>query len=131
MPGNKIRKDLKRGLRNVAQGLAVVIAVLVLLAAFVYANRDVFTAIYAEMAFDGVRYGPYTTMAEVDDSLSWFHREEVSKDFVDRPLFGWSNKSPIMQRDDVTFISYYIGDWGFVVVFDLSGTKITQIKTDV
>ena len=107
-------------------------AVTVVLGAVVYFAFGTFVAaVYAEAKFEEIRYGPHTTVAEVDDALSWFLREEVSKDFVDRPFFGWSNKSPIMQRDDVTFISYYIGDWGFVVVYDLSGTKITQIKTDV
>lgn len=81
--------------------------------------------------FDQVRYGPYRTMIDVDQALSLFERQEVTKEFVNRPLYMGSDVLPTLKRDDLQLFSYYIGQSGFVVVYDLEGVKLTQVKTEV
>ena len=89
-------------------------------------------AIYAETKFEEVRWGPHQTIEEVDQTLSWFNRSEISRDNIQPNLLrGKEIERLLKSTEEVQFISYYVGKSGFIVVYDKSGTKLTQLKSDV
>ncbi len=126
------QNDLKVGFRRtINRTFLIVVCAGVLGAVFHAKLGGLSAAIYAEAKFEEVRYGPHRTVEDIDGTLSWFKRKEVPRAFVMRPLYLGADVMPILKRDDVQFVSYYIGQSGFVVVYDMDGKKLTQIKTDV
>ena len=103
-----------------------------LICILVYWNYGSFVAaIYAEIKFDEVRFGPHTTMTQVDNTLSWFDRAEIESASIPVALLRWHNMETIIERPGLKFVSYYLGESGFIVVFDVDGKKLTQLKSDV
>ena len=92
---------------------------------------EVPSQIYTETKFEEVRWGPHQTVIEIDEALSWLRRSEISRDSIHPSLLRGRDIEPLMKGIDVHFISYYIGAFGFIVVYDLDGNKLTQLKSDI
>lgn len=87
--------------------------------------------IYVEMKFDEIRWGPHETMAEVDGTLAWFRRDEITESQVPPYYLAGRDIRPILENTEVQFVAYHIGQFGFVVVYDTDGNKLTEMKTGI
>ena len=87
--------------------------------------------IYVEIKFDEMRWGPHETMPEVDRSLAWFRRDEITESLIPPYYLRGRDIRPVLSETKVQFVAYHIGRFGFVVVFDTNGRKLAELKTDI
>ncbi len=87
--------------------------------------------IYVETKFEEVRWGPHGSIDEVDHSLSWFRREEIAESLIAPYYLRGPNIESILKQSNLKFVSYYVGRFGFVVIYDEKGDKLSQIKTNI
>jgi len=116
--------------RNLLLGLIIVFVLIALFPVY-WKLGNVGTQIYAEIKFDEMRWGPHQNMAQVDQALSRFDREEITDGFIPPYLLNGPDIKPLLTQEGLKFVAYYVGQFGFIVVFDKDGKKLIELKSDV